>query len=43
MTIWKKDQWEKPTKLSNKKEKEKVHDTATELCNKRFEDYYNEY
>lgn len=33
----------KPTKLNDKKEKEKVHDTVTELCNKRFEGYYNEY
>ena len=30
----------KPTKLG--KIKEKVNDTMSELCNKRFKNYYNE-
>ena len=32
----------KPTNLDKTKEKEKVHDTATELYNKSFENYYNQ-
>ena len=33
----------KLTSLVKIKEKEKVHNTASELYNKRFENYYSEY
>ena len=33
----------KPTKLDKIKEKEKVHNTVSELHNTRFENYYHEY
>ena len=33
----------KPTKLDKIKEKEKVYNTVSELYNKRFDNYYDEY
>ena len=33
----------KPTNLGRVKENEKVYNTVSELYNKRFENYYNEY